>query len=62
MVDVVPWSANWQMDLDPRLDPYRDRVAVLERDGAAVGHVLILTKMWSNLLRGSPLVAPMGHP
>ena len=40
----MPWSPDWPSVSDPRLDPYRDQVAVLERDDTVVGHVLILTE------------------
>ena len=48
----MPWSPGWPPISDPRLDPYRDQVAVLERDGVTVGHVLILTEGVSTQIGG----------
>ncbi|BAK36999.1 hypothetical protein MLP_39850 [Microlunatus phosphovorus NM-1] len=48
----MPWSPDWPPTSDPRLDLYRDQVAVLERDGSTVGHVLILTESFSTRVGG----------
>ena len=48
----VPWSPTWQLPRDARLDPYRDRVAGLIRNGEIVGHVLILTEHYTTQTGG----------
>ena len=48
----MPWSPSWPSISDPRLDPYRNRVATLERDGVTVGHVLILAELLSTQVGG----------
>jgi hypothetical protein len=48
----MPWSPEWRNELDPRLDPYRNRMAALLRHHQTVGHVLFLTERWSIQLGG----------
>lgn len=40
------------LEQDRRLDPYRDRVAVLRRDGVDVGHLLVQVEPWSEVTAG----------
>ena len=48
----MPWSPRWRLPSDPRVDPYRDRVAALSRRGSLAGHVLILTEHYATQTGG----------